>query len=304
MPAPVPPLDGAPPPGRIVTAVALRFFCRSHERLADAASAASPALHAASVTPLSPRSHRETTSARRQPSISTVARLERAQYELAPSVVRRLLATYGADAEQTWEITHLAGDDDGDRKSKEICDLGPGWYQRLAWCEHAATAIRTYDATHLPVALRTPEYNDSLLWVGPQEAHRGARALPLTSAGRITGLIDHTVLERPLGGPAVMARQLDHLLVFVDRGARVRIVPPGGPALWRWDKTSEMTIYGQRLFAVEAARVTYYTGPTAGGPLAEVLDEAEATALSDDESRRLIAAAASRFRKETELGEA
>ncbi|MFF9478081.1 Scr1 family TA system antitoxin-like transcriptional regulator [Streptomyces sp. NPDC014733] len=297
-PAPVPSLGGAPPPGRIVATVALRTHRTKFGTQKDAAAAAPSALHAASPTPLRSRNRPHgTTSSGRRPSNSSVSRLERAQYPLDPHVIRKLLTTYGVDPDEAREITHLAGDEDGGEwTGRMICDCGPRWYQRLSWCEQAATTIRTYADRLLPAVVRTPAYAHAIS-IGPRTVIRAPRGLPLRRAASLTALLDYQTLARPVGTAAITAAQMNHLLTLIDHGAQVHVLPHGGPPIWEWGGSSELAISAQRLFVQESYSAIYHTGAE-GRPFIEVLDEAQAAALPAEESRQLIAAAASRFRDE------
>ncbi|MCB5911971.1 Scr1 family TA system antitoxin-like transcriptional regulator [Streptomyces pinistramenti] len=306
MPHPAPPLDGAPPPGRLVATVALRNARRRRGQLlkdvpkllaGTPPHAASPPTRPAAL--LDPdgsaaRAHREPAI-----SISTVSRMERGTYPLEPAVIRQLLLNrYGVGAEEARAVLHLLGHEDAEWSVDTVHDAGPGWYERLAACERVATAIRWYDVTCVPRILQTPAYNAALLWMDPEIADHN-RALPPEHAERVTALLDYMILERPIGGPVVMAEQLRHLLDLEVQGARLRIVPNGGPPVWEWGQISEMAVYGQLLYAMEAIRVTYCTGPDAGGLRAAVLDTVEAAALSEDESLHQIRTAAQKFEDQT-----
>ncbi|MEU3712203.1 Scr1 family TA system antitoxin-like transcriptional regulator [Streptomyces catenulae] len=227
-----------------------------------------------------------------------MSRLERAQYPLEPRTIKQLLTSYGVDPDEAREITHLAGDENGGEwRSMVVTDFGPRWHQRLAWCEQAATCIRTYASWLLPAVARTPAYADRVS-IGPRTVIRAPRGLPLRRAASLTALLDHQTLTRPVGDAAVMAEQMRHLLALIDHGAQVRVLPHGGPPIWEWGGTSELVIYGHRLFVEETYGAVYHTGEAEGSPFAEVLGEAEAAALPAEESRQLIAAAADRFRDE------
>ncbi|MFD9816583.1 Scr1 family TA system antitoxin-like transcriptional regulator [Streptomyces sp. NPDC059080] len=179
--------------------------------------------------------------------------------------------------------------------SAEFWDAAPGWYDRLATCIHAATRIRTYDATRVPSVLRTPAYSAGLTWV--PEATRGACAVSLDRVDRVMALIDWSVLLGPVTGSEMMAEQMDHLLAAADHGAQVRIVPFGAPPVHRGDRTAELHVDGHRLIAIEGydIPVRYLTGETADRAAAEILDAPQA-ACSEAESRHLIEAVAAYYR--------
>ncbi|OKI02542.1 transcriptional regulator [Streptomyces sp. CB02923] len=103
-------------------------------------------------------------------------------------------------------------------------DVLPGWFETLIGLEEAASVIRTYEVQFVPGLLQTAEYARGVCRLGNPQASgkeierrvelRLQRQALLTAPGapRLWAVLDEASLRRPLGGPAVMAAQLRHLL--------------------------------------------------------------------------------------------
>lgn len=118
----------------------------------------------------------------------------------------------------------------------ERCKSGkPDWFVPYAAAEAAATSLRLWGPLLVPGLVQTERYARSVLEIG---GHTGARLEELVTTrmdrqrvigrARITAVIDHTVLQRPLGTPEIMAEQCDRLIELAeDRSVRVHVVPYG-----------------------------------------------------------------------------
>ncbi|GII77224.1 transcriptional regulator [Sphaerisporangium rufum] len=121
--------------------------------------------------------------------------------------------------------------------SKEY-PLGPDWY--LRWAEEiepAALVLRSWDPLLVPGLLQTEAYA-RLIFTGaanatPEETEARVRArlqrqslLDQEKPPAIWALIDTWVLNRLIGGPAVMCQQLDHLLeTSIRYNVHIQLVP-------------------------------------------------------------------------------
>lgn len=110
--------------------------------------------------------------------------------------------------------------------------------RQLVQYEAQATAIRCFQPTLVPGVLQTPRYARAILdfWVELPEGTRVARqAIRAERRARLFDhpdrpafllLLDESVVQRQVGGPAVMAEQLGSLLARIRAGEIVvRIVP-------------------------------------------------------------------------------
>ncbi|MFE3199321.1 helix-turn-helix domain-containing protein [Embleya sp. NPDC059237] len=166
-------------------------------------------------------------------SMSKISRLERGESPPRPRDVFDLVRYYGVrDEESLSEIEELL------KKALErawwshYSDVMPGWLARLIGMEDSATKIDTYEVHVVPGLLQVPEYIRAVVRSGlpraaPEEVERRIelrlqRQALLADEHRpdLTALLDEGILRRPVGGPAVMAAQMRHLLA---ESARERI---------------------------------------------------------------------------------
>jgi transcriptional regulator with XRE-family HTH domain len=99
-------------------------------------------------------------------------------------------------------------------------DVLPAWFQAYIGLEESAQSIRTYDAQFVPALLQTEDYAAAVLALGDHSLDEAERLVVLLkerqrrfAAGgiRLWAIIDEVALRRPLGSPAVLRRQLEHL---------------------------------------------------------------------------------------------
>ena len=159
---------------------------------------------------------------------SKVSRIETGTSGAKPADVRLLLDAYGVTDPRLRELmTALAGaDDEGGRDHWWHAYRGilPTAYRDFISLESQASAMRTLETTVVPGLLQTPEYAravtaaavegadedqlDTLVQVriARQDVLRGRPPLALSA------VLDEAVLRRQVGGPEVMARQLERLM--------------------------------------------------------------------------------------------
>lgn len=118
----------------------------------------------------------------------------------------------------------------------ERCRSGnPEWFVPYVRAEGQASSVRVWGPLLVPGQVQTEDYARAVLRIG---GNTGARLEELVTArmerqkiigrARITVAIDHSVLLRPLGGPAVMEAQCDRLVQLAeDQLVRVHVVPYG-----------------------------------------------------------------------------
>ncbi|MEW2809240.1 helix-turn-helix transcriptional regulator [Streptomyces massasporeus] len=159
---------------------------------------------------------------------SKVSRIETGTSGVKPADVRLLLDAYGvADSQLRELLMALAGSDDsGGRHHWWHAYRGvlPPTYRDFISLESQAGAMRTLETTVVPGLLQTPEYAravtraaveglpedrlDTLVEVrlARQDVLRADPPLKLSA------VLDEAVLRREVGGPGVMARQLERLV--------------------------------------------------------------------------------------------
>ncbi|MFI8893311.1 helix-turn-helix domain-containing protein [Streptomyces paradoxus] len=159
---------------------------------------------------------------------SKVSRIETGTSGVKPADVRLLLDAYAvADSQLRELLMVLAGSDDsGGRHHWWHAYRGvlPPTYRDFISLESQAGAMRTLETTVVPGLLQTPEYAravtraaveglpedrlDTLVEVrlARQDVLRADPPL------RLSAVLDEAVLRREVGGPGVMARQLERLV--------------------------------------------------------------------------------------------
>ncbi|MCX3288189.1 helix-turn-helix domain-containing protein [Streptomyces luteogriseus] len=159
---------------------------------------------------------------------SKVSRIETGTSGVKPADVRLLLDAYGVTDSQLRELLMmLAGsDDNGGRHHWWHAYRGvlPPTYRDFISLESQAGTMRTLETTVVPGLLQTPEYAravtraaveglpedrlDTLVEVrlARQDVLRADPPLELSA------VLDEAVLRREVGGPGVMARQLERLV--------------------------------------------------------------------------------------------
>lgn len=168
-------------------------------------------------------------------SASKISRLETATRPPNPRDVRDLCQFYKVDTETTAELMDLA------RKGRE-----PGWWNQYGdlrlepyiGLEQDASSITCFAAYYIPALLQTEDYGRAIIkGVAPkmdpavcedrlEVRLRRQQLLEHPEPPRYRALIDEAVLQRPAGGPEVMAAQIDKVLKLVQqRRITVNVIP-------------------------------------------------------------------------------
>ncbi|MEU0244381.1 helix-turn-helix transcriptional regulator [Streptomyces sp. NPDC006235] len=159
---------------------------------------------------------------------SKVSRIETGTSGVKPADVRLLLDAYAVADRQLRELLMvLAGSEDSDGRTHwwhAYRGVLPPTYRDFISLESQAGAMRTLETTVVPGLLQTPEYAravtkaaveglpedrlDTLVEVrlARQDVLRADPPLELSA------VLDEAVLRREVGGPGVMARQLERLV--------------------------------------------------------------------------------------------
>jgi transcriptional regulator with XRE-family HTH domain len=112
----------------------------------------------------------------------------------------------------------------------------PEWFMDYRIAEQAATRLWFWGPLAVPGVLQTQNYARALLSDLPRTAEqlqalvdqRMERQQVITRT-TITAIIDHAVLQRCIGSPAIMAEQCGHLATLVEeRAVSLHVVPEGG----------------------------------------------------------------------------
>ncbi|WP_326761490.1 helix-turn-helix domain-containing protein [Streptomyces phaeochromogenes] len=157
---------------------------------------------------------------------SKVSRIETGRSGVKPTDVELLLDAYDVrDAELRELLVMLAGSDDNGRHHwwHAYRGLLPSTYSDFISLESQASVMRTLENSVVPGLLQTPEYAREVTLAAVDGAPddkvdalvevRLARQDVLRSNPplRLSAVLDEAALRRTVGGPGVMARQLEHL---------------------------------------------------------------------------------------------
>ncbi|QCB21415.1 helix-turn-helix transcriptional regulator [Streptomyces sp. SS52] len=160
---------------------------------------------------------------------SKVSRIETGTSGAKPADVRLLLDAYGVDDAQLRELLEVLAGTDGPGGGRNhwwhaYRGVLPPTYRDFISLESQASAMRTLETTVVPGLLQTPEYAravthaavdglseerlDTLVEVrlARQDVLRAEPPLELSA------VLDEAVLRREVGGPGIMARQLERLV--------------------------------------------------------------------------------------------
>ncbi|MBA2322784.1 MAG: helix-turn-helix domain-containing protein [Pseudonocardiales bacterium] len=149
--------------------------------------------------------------------------LEIGRNQQHPDEVTALMQLYGSDAADIDRLATLAGRADQGTWWAAFSDVLPNWFKTFVGLEGLAQAAFVYDTMLLSGQLQTKEYATALLEdnlrVSRAEAGQVVRARlarqRLTDNGsplRYHTVLEEAVLDRVVGGPAVMRAQLERLL--------------------------------------------------------------------------------------------
>ena len=154
-------------------------------------------------------------------SESKISRIELGRNAVREIDIADLLTLYGiTDKAEREQMLLLASRANQPGWWHRYHDVLPVWFQAYMGLEESAQSIRTYDAQFVPALLQTEDYAASVLALGDYSLDEAERLVVLLkerqrrfAAGgiRLWAIIDEVALHRPLGGPAVLRGQLEHL---------------------------------------------------------------------------------------------
>ncbi|WP_030214355.1 helix-turn-helix domain-containing protein [Streptomyces sp. NRRL WC-3626] len=159
---------------------------------------------------------------------SKVSRIETGTSGVKPADVRLLLDVYGVTDRQLRELL-LVLSGSGDEAGRHhwwhaYRGVLPPTYRDFISLESQASAMRTLETTVIPGLLQTPEYARAVTEAALEDASeerldtlvevRLARQDVLRASPplELSAVLDEAVLRREVGGPGVMARQLERLV--------------------------------------------------------------------------------------------
>lgn len=154
-------------------------------------------------------------------SESKISRIELGRNAVREIDIADLLTLYGiSDKAEREQLLSLASRANQPGWWHRYQDVLPPWFQAYIGLEESAQSIRSYDAQFVPGLLQTEEYAAAVLALGDFSLDEAERLVVLRkerqrhfAAGgtRLWAIVDEVVLRRPVGGPAVLSRQLEYL---------------------------------------------------------------------------------------------
>lgn len=153
--------------------------------------------------------------------------------------VKALCELYGATPDLAGALTALAAETEAKGWWHSYGDAVPDWFELYVGLESAASRLREHDDTLVPGLLQTPGYTrgvyqnrpnmatdelEEVLEVRRRRQEILVRRLP--KAPKLEWVLSEAVLLRRVGGPAVMAEQLDRLLERTELpNVSIRVLP-------------------------------------------------------------------------------
>lgn len=173
----------------------------------------------------------------------TISNMEAGTTVQEPAKVTKLLKRYGCDQADTDRLARLAGSY-ADRGTwwADFADVVPDWLQTFVGLEGLASAEFVYEPLLLPGMVQTQEYAEALLVDHLRVASIDVPqvvGLRMARQERLAGddplefvtVLEEGALDRMVGGPDVMRRQLEHLLELEQRPNITLNVMPSSAAV-------------------------------------------------------------------------
>src|SRR6266849_9154313 len=170
-------------------------------------------------------------------SHSKISRLETGRVGFKDRDIVDLLTYYGVTDEKEREtLRALAARANAPGWWHDYSDVLPNWLEPYVGLEEAASQIRTYEIQFVPGLLQTEDYARAVIMLAysnPREINRrvGLRIARQSTLTRpdppsLWAVLDEAALRRPIGGLAVMRRQLRHLIEMSQRpDVTIQILP-------------------------------------------------------------------------------
>ncbi|MEU2075538.1 helix-turn-helix transcriptional regulator [Streptomyces sp. NPDC013489] len=188
---------------------------------------------AAGITPLQ-------ASERIRCHYSKISRMECGKVPLKVCDVQDLLELYGADPREADASADLVELSNRSGWWERYGSVVPDWFDKLIGLQEGASVIWTYEVLLVPGLLQTPEYAFAVAREGFPLADRleiearvdlrveRQKILSRSEGPRLWALFDSGVLNRHIGSPEVMYRQISHMINLSEHPRiTLQIVPEG-----------------------------------------------------------------------------
>jgi transcriptional regulator with XRE-family HTH domain len=181
---------------------------------------------------------REEAASRLEWSTSTIFRIETGRSHPQPRSVRDLMDLYGITGPEREGLIQLARDARQPGWWHSFRDVLPNPYEVYIGLETGAVSIRNFEPLLIPGLLQTADYARAMVRGGARELDRDEierrvevrlsrqQVLLREDRPRLWAVIDEAVMCRVVGGPAVMAAQLQQLAEAAEHGkTTLQVVP-------------------------------------------------------------------------------
>ncbi|MEU6132036.1 helix-turn-helix transcriptional regulator [Saccharopolyspora sp. NPDC047091] len=203
-----------------------------------------------------------------------ISKIETGKATIGPGDVRLLIDCYGVPGEHAETVLQLARQA---RKRNHI--RVPDWAQRFVAMESIAATLCAYESELVPALFRTPEYAKAVaLAVDPRRDPDELERLVTVNTDRqallareeppvVAVVLNETVLRRPVGGCAVMHKQLAHLRDLTERpNITVQVLPFGAGAHAAMGTSFQLLHYeqpapGRLVYLEHLSNADYLDGP-------------------------------------------
>jgi transcriptional regulator with XRE-family HTH domain len=158
-------------------------------------------------------------------SESKISRMELGRVGFKERDIADLLSLYGiTHQDERAALLALARQAKNPGWWQRYGDILPSWFQTYLGLEEAASLIRTYEVQFVPGLLQTEDYARAVITHGnpgaPAEEIERRVSLRLkrqqllnrSDPPQLWAVVDEAALRRPMGGPAVMAAQIEGLI--------------------------------------------------------------------------------------------
>ena len=173
-------------------------------------------------------------------SLSKMIRIETAQTGISVNDLKALLSLYGiTDKDRRAELVDLARDARKAPWWKAYTEFAPPALPQLIDYESAASAVSQFETMFVPGILQIEEYASAILEVFYDEKSSDERVAALVDlrtkrrdlltskdAPKFSFVLDESVIHRLVGSPAIMNRQLRHLVDVTElSNVTIQLVP-------------------------------------------------------------------------------
>jgi transcriptional regulator with XRE-family HTH domain len=183
------------------------------------------------------KSRREVAEAKLGVSEPTLHRIETGKVPVTVANVRALCWLYGVDESITNALAELALG----TSQEEWWDASPvipDWFKLYVGLEASSSRIQSYDGEVVPGELQTEQYARAIFGAEqPADAEAAERQVKLRvqrqkalfsriPTTRLVTVLGEGALTRPVGGPAVLKAQIEHLRSLSQRdNVEIRVLP-------------------------------------------------------------------------------